>query len=72
MVHVHDIWSTMFNPCYKTVFLSIKFKLKVGGARLKDGGARLKDGGARLKGGRARLKEEREPWYHPLGETLPI
>ena len=25
---VHDVWSTMFNQCYKTVFLSINFKIK--------------------------------------------
>ena len=25
---VHDVWSTMFNQCYKTVFFSINFKIK--------------------------------------------
>ena len=34
---VHDVWSTMFNQCYKTVFLGINFKLKDVGARLKGG-----------------------------------
>ena len=36
---VHDVWSTMFNQCYKTVFLGINFELKDVGARLKGGGA---------------------------------
>ena len=25
---VHDVWSTTFNQCYKTVFFSINFKIK--------------------------------------------
>ena len=31
---VHDIWSTMFNWCYKTVYK----ELKIGRVRLKGGG----------------------------------
>ena len=27
---VHDVWLTMFNLCYKTVFFSINFKIKRG------------------------------------------
>ena len=31
---VHDVWSTMFNWCYKTVFLRINFKIKGWGSTM--------------------------------------
>ena len=36
---VHDVWSKMFNPCYKTVFFSINIKIKGWEAILKGGEA---------------------------------
>ena len=34
----YDIWSTMFNQSFKTIFSALTLKLTDGGARLKDGG----------------------------------
>ena len=38
---VHDVWLTMFNPCYKTVFFSINFKIKGWGSNTKGWGSAM-------------------------------
>ena len=35
---VHDVWLTMFNWCYETVFFSINFKIKGWGSKTKGRG----------------------------------
>ena len=38
---VHDVWSTMFNSCHKTVCFSINFKIKGCGSKAKGWGSAM-------------------------------
>ena len=38
---VHDVWLTMFNQCYKTVFFSINFKINGWRSKTKGWGSTM-------------------------------
>ena len=82
---VHDIWLTMFNQCYKTLFFNINFKIKGWGRTFsKHIQYCIADNLMPLLPSKinpfpslvlmnlvsTRLKGRGVPWYHLLGETL--